>query len=113
MAQEKVNKHTLVCSVAEKADVKLSVVDKVYDAIIDEIERFVCEGKSVVLAKFGTFVLKEHKGHPVQRRVAKNVKKKGIKNENNEPAYIPDYVVLKFEVSNGLIKRIRDKYKNE
>lgn len=107
---QKINKYALLRSAAKKTNVKIGVVNKVYDAIIDEIEQSVCEGKSVVLTKFGTFVLKEHKGHPVQRRVVRRTKGKNKENIiSEEPAYIADYIVLKFEVSNSLIKRIRSK----
>lgn len=97
IGKTKVNKDEFLQKVADNSDIDIKIVNDVYDNIIDTIKYFVCEGKSVSLTRFGTFSLKEHKGHPVQ-----------FQNEENSSKSIDNYKVFKFDASDVFIKQIRN-----
>lgn len=92
--KSKVNKNEFLKEIARKTNKPVSEVRDIYDAIVDEIKTVVCSGQGLSLTGFGTFSLKEHKGHPVQFE-AKSDK-------------VQDYVVLKFTASDVLMSRIRN-----
>lgn len=94
----KVNKNEFLESISNKTNIPLNTVKSVYNAIINEIRVVICSGKDLSLTGFGTFMLKKHKGHPVQFE-AKSDK-------------VKDYVVLKFAASDVLMSHIRQDYKN-
>lgn len=75
------------------SDVKLEAVNAIYEAITDRIVDSVKEGKRVSLAGFGSFQLQKHKGHPVRFKSGESA--------------MPDYMVLKFTVSDIVSKDVR------
>jgi nucleoid DNA-binding protein len=91
--KHKVNKNEFLKSVAGKTGVPMATVKTVYTAIVDEIRAVVCKNDYLSLTGFGTFMLKKHKGHPVQFE-AKTDK-------------VQDYEVLKFAASDVLMSSIR------
>jgi nucleoid DNA-binding protein len=94
--KKKINKNEFLESIAERYEMPLSDVRKIYDAIVDELKAVVCSGQDLSLTGFGTFSLKKHKGHPVQFE--------------SKADTVEDYVVLKFTASDVLITNIRDAY---
>lgn len=95
--KQKVNKNEFIELIAKKNNMDVGTVKTVYDAIISQLTDIVCEGQSLSLTGFGTFTLREHKGHPVQFEA--RVKSVG------------GYKVLKFTASDVLMSRIRDRIK--
>ena len=100
---QKIKKADVLQAVADKTNMPIGDVEKVYDAFINEIESMTLSGKDVVLKGFGTFSLKMHKGHPVQVDFNK-------KRDGGESKSISDYVVFKFSSSQGFTERLREKY---
>lgn len=78
---------------------KLSPEDvrKIYDVVVDLMKDVVCSGKDLSLTGFGSFTLKNHKGHPVQFEASGES--------------VEDYVVLKFTASDVLMNDIRNAHK--
>ena len=95
--KQKVNKNEFIDIIAKDKNMDAGTVKTVYDAIIGTLTDIVCDGQSLSLTGFGTFSLKEHKGHPVQFEA---------KTES-----VGNYKVLKFTASDVLMSRIRDRTK--
>lgn len=95
MVKKKISKKQFLSRAAKANDISIKDITKVYDAIVDEIEKVVSDGYSLSLTGFGVFYLYKHKGHPVQFKGQKAV---------------PDYVVFKFSASDVLNKRLRKAY---
>lgn len=93
MKQQKVNKNDFLGRVARKHNMDARTVREVYDSIVDELTEIVCDDQSLSLTGFGTFSLKQHKGHPVQFGAKVNE--------------VDTYKVLKFTASDVLTSRIR------
>ena len=104
--KDKMNKDEFLQRVSKRAEIEQESVDKVYDAIISEIKDVVCSGRKLSLTRFGTFSLREHKGHPVQYDFSKT--EKPSDNPDNEAKSISDYVVFKFDVSAVFMNQIRE-----
>jgi nucleoid DNA-binding protein len=100
---QKIKKDDILASVADKTNIPIGDVEKVYDGLVSEIENITLSGDIVVLKGFGTFSLKRHKGHPVQVDFNK-------KREGGEAKSIPDYIVFKFSSAQGFTERLRAKY---
>ena len=96
--QHKVNKSEFLKSIAEKTGVPLATVKTVYTGIVDEIRTVVCNNDYLSLTGFGAFMLKSHKGHPVQFE--------------SRTEKVQDYEVLKFAASNILMSSIRQERKD-
>ena len=94
--KRKVNKNEFLSAVAKNSGFNVTVVKAVYTAFIEEIKNVVCNGYDLSLTRFGSFVLKKHKGHPVQFEAKTDT--------------VKDYVVLKFAASDVLITDIRKNY---
>lgn len=94
--KRKINKNEFLSAVAKRAGVSLSTVKTVYKAFVEELKNVVCHGYDLSLTGFGSFILKKHKGHPVQFEA---------KTET-----VKDYVVLKFAASDVLMTDIRKDY---
>ena len=95
-AKRKVNKNEFLSAVAKNSGFNVTVVKAVYTAFIEEVKNVVCNGYDLSLTGFGSFVLKKHKGHPVQFEAKTDT--------------VKDYVVLKFAASDVLITDIRKNY---
>lgn len=91
--KQKVNRNDFLKRVAESTGLSAATVKTVYDAMVDEIQSVVCSGKELSLTGFGVFVLKPHKGHPVQF--------------DSSSDKVHDYVVLKFAPSDVLMSKLR------
>lgn len=109
--KEKMNKDEFLQNVAKRSDVEMDSVNRVYDAIINEIKDTVCSGRKLSLTRFGTFSLREHKGHPVQYDFSKF--EKPSENPDSEAKSISDYVVFKFDVSAVFMNQVREQYNNK
>lgn len=106
--RDKMNKDEFLQNVAARSAVNQEEVGKVYDAIISEIKDTVCSGRKLSLTRFGTFSLKEHKGHPVQYDFSKT--ERPSENPDSESKAIADYVVFKFDVSAVFMNQIREQF---
>lgn len=95
-AKRKVNKNEFLSAVAKNSGFNVTVVKAVYVAFIEEIKHVVCNGYDLSLTGFGSFVLKKHKGHPVQFEAKTDT--------------VKDYIVLKFAASDVLMTDIRKNY---
>ena len=71
---------------------------KAYTEIVDGIAYYTGNGYELSLTGFGVFVMKHHKGHPVQFGKSKSK--------------VSDYDVLKFSASDVLNRRLRNMVKN-
>ncbi len=89
----KVNKNDFLKRVAKKTCMNPAAVRDVFDAMIDEGKTVLCSGGELSLSGFGTFSLREHKGHPVQFEAKTEA--------------VNDYIVLKFSPSDVLMAKIR------
>lgn len=94
--KKKINKGQFLRDVASHHNLNHGDVVKVYNAIVDELQRDVGCGYEVSLTGFGVFSLKKHKGHRVQF--------------GNHA--VEDYVNLKFSAAGVLNRKLRDKYRN-
>lgn len=99
--KSKINKDEFLQIVSDESGVDIKTVSKIYDGFVNTIKKSVCSGKNVSLTRFGTFSIKEHKGHPVQ-----------FQSENSSSGSIKNYIVFKFDVSDVFIKQIRMDYKS-
>lgn len=95
-ARRKINKNEFLSAVAKRSGLSVSVVKAVYVAFVEEIKNVVCHGYDLSLTGFGSFVLKKHKGHPVQFEAKTDA--------------VKDYVVLKFAASDVIMTEIRRDY---
>lgn len=78
----------------EKVPVKIrDLVGMIYKAAIAELEDVMVSGTKLSLTGFGSFYMKEHKGHPVQFW--------------DETGNINNYMVFKFSASDVLNRRLR------
>lgn len=101
--KQKVNKTDFLQIISDKTNMSLNDVEKVYEAIIGEIQRITLTGKDVSLTGFGTFSIRQHKGHPVQTDFNKS-------HGDGRTRSIPDYIVFRFSSSSALTARLRKQY---
>ena len=92
----KVSKNEFISRISSRCGFSRNDVRLFYDAFIDEIRDVICEGRDLSLTGFGTFSIKQHKGHPVQF--------------HSTGGSVDDYVVLKFTASDVLMDKIRKAY---
>lgn len=71
----------------------LELVQTWYEIFEDELVEAVARGEKVSLTGFGSYFMKEHKGHPVQFGSGEN--------------RVADYQVFRFAPSNVLNRRLR------
>lgn len=90
---KRLNRNEFLRRVARRSDTPVSKVRAIYGAMYDEMLEAFVAGNEVCLAGFGTFVLRQHKGHPV------NFKAKS--------GTVKNYMVLKFIPSSGMVSKIR------
>ena len=95
MGNKRVIKSEILKNVRKTTGMKPKDVNIVYEAIISEIEKALIEGNDVMLYKFGSFVLKKHKGQPVQFGASR----------------LEDYYVLKFDASDAVMDQINKNLK--
>ena len=97
--KRKVNKNEFLSAVSKRSGFNMTVIRAVYAAFIEEIKNVVCHGYDLSLTGFGSFLLKKHKGHPVQFEAKTDT--------------VKDYIVLKFAASDVLMTDIRKNYKQD
>lgn len=97
--KRKVNKNEFLSAVSKRSGFNMTVIRAVYAALIEEIKNVVCHGYDLSLTGFGSFLLKKHKGHPVQFEAKTDT--------------VKDYIVLKFAASDVLMTDIRKNYKQD
>ncbi len=96
MGNKKVIKSEILKNVRDKTGVKSKDVKAVYESILDERYNALANGDDVMLYGFGSFVLKKHKGQPVQF---------------GAPVKLDDYYVLKFDASDVMMDKINENLK--
>lgn len=98
MGNRKVIKSEILKNVRVSTGVRSKDVKAVYEAIIEEIEKALVNGNDVMLYGFGSFILKKHKGQPVQF---------------GAPVKLDDYYVLKFDASDIMMDQINENLKEK
>lgn len=94
MQKKKINKSQLLSGAAKKHGIDLAILQRDYSIIVDEIVEKAKQGYEVSLTGFGVYVLKKHKGHPVQF--------------GSKSTHVKDYEVLKFSASDALNRKLRE-----
>lgn len=98
--QKRVSKREFLAQVSATSDIPLRTINRVYDAILDELLETMRRGESLMLTGFGKFYPQAHKGHRVQFA------------EDGAKA-IDDYQVLKFSATRAVNKSLLEAPREE
>lgn len=90
------NKSDLINAVAKRGNTKY-MVKNIVDDVFDEIQKALISGEKVQIRGFGTFEIKEFKGHPA------------VHPETKERIEIPSYKNIVFNPGDELTRSVRDK----
>jgi DNA-binding protein HU-beta len=98
--QKRVSKREFLAQVSATSEIPLRTINRVYDAILDELLETMRRGESLMLTGFGKFYPQAHKGHRVQFA------------EDGAKA-IDDYQVLKFSATRAVNKSLLEAPREE